>query len=168
MLPTAPPAPPSPPRVPALTRAQARVVWSVLAAAFVVVVVAAIVGAAAFPGARPPRELGTIFLFVAGPLVALDLGVAYLVTSRMRRRFGSIAPEALAATQVIVASVLAVGAALVCCIFFFVAREPLLLLFVLPCAAVLLHWFPSRARWAALVPGAAAAAPARRNPLVRE
>jgi hypothetical protein len=168
MLPTTPPAPPSPPRIPALTRAQARAVWSVLAAALVVLVLAAVGGAAAFPGARPPRQLGTIFLFVAGPMVALDLGMAYLVTSRMRRRYGPVAPEALAATQVIVASALAVGAALVCCIFFFVAREPLLLLLVLPCAAVLLHWFPSRARWATLVPGAASAAPRARNPLVRE
>jgi hypothetical protein len=166
------PTPPAPPRTPTLTRAQARVVWTVIAVVLAAAVVAALTGAAAVPP-DAPSPIGTVFLLVAGPMVVIDLGVAYFITSRMRRRAapGALA-GAVAGTQVIVASAIALGAGLMCCVFFFVAREPLLLLLVLPCAAVLLHWFPSEARWAAITPGAAAPAgrnpPASRNRMMRE
>ncbi len=70
---------------------------------------------------------------------------------------------AIAGTQTIIASALALGAALMCSVFFFVSREPALLLLVIPCAAVLLHWFPSKSRWARIAPASAATTgPARR------
>jgi hypothetical protein len=157
---------PAPPRTPTLTRAQARIVWTVIAVVLAGAVAAALAGAAAVPrDAASP--IGTVFLLVAAPMVVIDLGVAYFITSRMRRRAAPGAPPgAVAATQVIVASAVALGAGLMCCVFFFVSREPLLLLLVLPCAAVLLHWFPSEGRWAA-IGGAGATAPQRANRLMR-
>jgi tellurite resistance protein TehA-like permease len=163
ILPTTPAAA----RMPTLTRTQARAIWLVIAAALVAAVVGALVGAAAVPASADPG-LGTVFLVVAAVLVPADLVISWFVTSRIRRRPPPGAPpDAVAATQVIVGSAIALGAGSLCCIFFFVSRQPLLLLLVLPCAAVLLRWFPSPTRWAALLP-APAPGEARRSTMMRE
>ncbi len=159
--------PPTPPRSVALSRAQARLVWSVLAVMLVAAVVGASIGAATVPMPGDP-QIGTLLLIVACVMVPVDLAASCLVTSRMRRRpAAGVLPESLAGTQMIVGSAVALGAGLMCCVFFFVSREPLLLALVIPCAAVLLHWFPSQGRWAALASPPAPGEP-RRNPMVRE
>ena len=126
-----------------------------MAALLVAAVVVALVASMAVPAPAGSRELGAVFLLVAVPMTAVDLALAYVVTGKMRRAGPRGAtPEALAATQTIVASAVALGAALMSCVFFFVSREPLLLLLVIPCAAVLLQWRPTEARWARLAPAA--------------
>jgi hypothetical protein len=158
--------PKMPPAMPVLTRTQALVIWSVIAAVLVGAVVAALVAASVVPAVADPK-LGTLFLLIAAVLVPADLVVGTFVASRIRKRAApGTPPDAVAATQVIVGSAVALGAGGVCCLFFFVSRQPLLLVLVLPCAAVLLRWFPSSARWTALSP-ATPSAP-RRTTLVRE
>jgi hypothetical protein len=154
-----------PPITLALDRRKTHLVWLGIALGMAGAVAAALLGAAVVPASAPPG-LGTILLLVATPIAAIDLAMAYVVPGRMRRIPGAAAaPEASAASQTIVASALAVGSALMSCVFFFVAREPLLLLLVLPSAAVLLHWRPSEERWARLLPAGAAAEPRR---MIRE
>ena len=151
-----------------LGRRQARTVWSVVAAVLGVAVAAAIVGAAAVPALAPQPMVATVFLLVAGVVVPLDLGIGWFVTSQIRKRASPAAPrDAVASSQVIVGSASALAAGLICCVFFFVSRQPLLLLLVVPCAASLLHWFPSEGRWASL---AWRPAPGERprHPMVRE
>jgi NADH:ubiquinone oxidoreductase subunit K len=149
-----------------LTRRQAVLVWLMTAALLVAAPVVAVVAAASVSAPPGARGLAAVFLLVAAPMTAVDLALAY-VTARMRRSAPPGAnSEALAATQTIVASALVFGAATMSCIFFFVSREPLLLLLVLPCAAVLLHWRPTEARWARLAPAAPGSPAARR--MIRE
>jgi hypothetical protein len=155
------------PKMVALTRAQARLVWSLLAGLVAVAVVAAIFGASVLPAKADP-EHGRLFLILAAVFVPVDLAVGYFVASRIRTRPAPSMPsDAIAGTQVIVGCAVAVGASLLCCVFYFVGREPLVLLLVFPCVAMLLRWFPSEARWAALAPAPAPGAPPR-NPMVRE
>ncbi|HEY6003820.1 MAG TPA: hypothetical protein VIV57_13155 [Anaeromyxobacter sp.] len=153
---------PTTPALPlALDRRKTRIVWLAVALGLGGAFAAALVGAAAVP-ASPQPGLGSLLLLVAAPMTAIDLVLAYVLTGRMRRNPGAaVAPDASAATQTIVASASAMGAALMSCVFFFVTREPLLLLLPLPCAAVLLHWYPSEQRWSRLLP--ASAAPASRR-----
>jgi hypothetical protein len=100
--------------------------------------------------------------------VVADLVVGYFVAARVRRSAPPEAPpDAIAATQVIVGSATALSGTFVCAVFFFLSREALLLVLVLPCAAALLSWFPSEARWAALRPARTAGAPPRRS-MMRE
>ena len=151
-----------------LGRRQARTVWSVVAAVLGVAVAAAIVGAAAVPALAPQPMVATVFLLVAVAVVPLDLGIGWFLTSQIRKRASPAAPrDAVASSQVIVGSASALAAGLICCVFFFVSRQPLLLLLVVPCAASLLHWFPSEGRWASL---AWRPAPGERprHPMVRE
>jgi hypothetical protein len=154
--------------MPALTHAQARIVWVGLAAVLLVAVVGALVASAHLPMARG-QPIGNLLLIVAAVMVPLDLGASFFVVSRMRKRaVPGATPDALAGTQMIVGCAVALGAGLMCCVFFFISREPLLLALVLPCAAALLYWFPSQRRWDALLPQPAPGQPPRRNPLVRE
>ena len=147
-------------------RRTARLAWLVVATLLAIAVVGVLVGTAIIAAPRDP-ELGRIFLLVAGIMVPIDLGIGYLVTSRLRRRAPPRAPrDATAGTQVIIGSSLALGAGLTASLFFFVTREPLLLALVLPCAAVLVHWFPSQRRWEAISAPPAPGAPPR-NPMVR-
>ncbi len=141
--------------------------WGGIAALLAAAVIVAVVASTAVPAPPGSRELGAVFLLVAVPMTAVDLALAYVITRRMRRKAppgGS--PEALAATQTIVASAVALGAALMSCVFFFVSREPLLLALVLPCATVLLHWRPTGSRWARLAPAPPGSAAPRR--MIRE
>jgi hypothetical protein len=135
----------------ALTRRDARILWSAGAALLVLAVTAALAAASAIPAAPTAGESATSPTLVASAIVAFDLGMAYLLPRHTRRRAAArLHPDTLAAVQTIAASALALGAGLACCAFFFVTREPLLLPLVAPCAAVLLHWHPSEARWVAL------------------
>jgi hypothetical protein len=150
-----------------LGRTQARVVWLGLAVLFAGALVGALAAASSI-AAVPDAALGEIFLVVACLVVVADLGVGFLVTSRIRKNASPEAPpDAVAATQVIVGSATALSGGLVCAVFFFLTRQGLLLLLAAPCALVLLLWFPSEARWAALRPAQAPAEP-RRNPMVRQ
>jgi hypothetical protein len=147
-------------------RRQARLAWSAVAALLLIAVVGVLVGTAVVAAPRDPG-LGMIFLLVAGIMVPIDLGIGYLLSSRLRRRVPPGAPrDATAGAQVIIGSSLALGAGLTASLFFFVTREPLLLALVLACAAVLIHWFPSQRRWEALSAPPAPGAPPR-NPMVR-
>jgi hypothetical protein len=135
----------------ALTRRDARILWSAGAALLALAVTATVAAAAAIPAEPAAGESVTSPTLVAAALVALDLGMAYLVPWHTRRRAAARRhPDTLAAVQTIAAAALALGAGLACCAFFFVTREPLLLPLLAPCAAVLLHWHPSEARWVAL------------------
>jgi hypothetical protein len=160
-----PSSPSSPPTPPAASRRALLFVWSALAAATAVAPAAAFLGARLVPPAPEGRDLGTVLLLVAASMVAVELVVAYVLTARIRRT----APpgDGSAATQTIVASALAAGAAIACSVFHFVTGEPLLLPLAAPPAAVLLHWFPSEARWARLGGAAPAAGPGPRRPMVR-
>lgn len=148
-----------------LTRAQARLVWSALAFSLASAFVASALAPSVLRQPANP-ELAKILLPIVALVTAMDLALAYVVTASMRRRAGgggTAALEAAAGTQVILASGLAFGAALFSCVAHFITGEWLFLLLVLPCAAVLLHWFPSESRWARIGPAAAGgAAPARR------
>jgi FtsH-binding integral membrane protein len=149
------------------SRRQVRVVWLAMAAALVAAVVAAIAGSTLVPANEGSSQLATIFLVVSAPLTAIELAMAYFVTGRLRRRPPPGAdPESVASSQVIIASALPLGATFLSCVFFFVAREPLQLLLAVPCAAVLLHWRPTEARWARLLPTAPGAPGPRR--MIRE
>jgi hypothetical protein len=164
-----PQAPGRPPNLPNLGRTQVRIVWFALAALFTAAVLLALMGASTIP-AGPAAGLGELFLLIATAVVVGDLAIGFFITSRMRKNApASAPPDAVAATQVIVGSATALSGGLVCAIFFFLSRQGLLLLLALPCALVLLTWFPSEARWAALRPAGApgAAAAPRRNPMVR-
>src|SRR5512138_292265 len=101
-----------------LTRRQAGLVWLMTAALLVAAPVVAVVAAASVSAPPGARGLAAVFLLVAAPMTAVDLGLAYVLTARMRR---SATPgansEALAATQTIVASALVFGAATMSCIF---------------------------------------------------
>jgi hypothetical protein len=160
--------PASPPGgVVVIGRRPARIAWFVIATLFAIAVVGTLVGTVVVAAPRDP-ELGRIFLLVAGIMVPIDLGIGYLLSSRLRRRVPPGAPrDATAGAQVIIGSSLALGAGLTASLFFLVAREPLLLALVLPCAAVLVHWFPSQRRWEALSAPPAPGAPPPRNPMVR-
>ncbi len=153
----------------ALTRAQARRVWSALAFSLV----AASAASATAPAVlhqQPDPALAKILLPFIALVTAMDLVLAYAVTGSIRKRAVAGSGPSLAAvagTQTIIACGLAFGAALFACVGHFITGERLFLVLVLPSAAVFLHWFPSEARWARLTPGAAGtAAPARR--LMRE
>lgn len=168
------PARPSPvaqtPPAPPASRSVARIIWSGLAAAITVAVVGVMAIASVAPPPPGSEELRLVLLAVAVPFVAVDLAMSYVVTARMRRTpppGGT--PDSVAMSQTIVGAALAVGATLMCCVFYFVSREPLLLSLVVPCVAVLVHWFPSQSRWLRLAPAGApptAAEPTRR-PMVR-
>src|SRR5512138_459503 len=112
-----------------LTRRQAVLVWLVTAALLVAAPVVAVVAAMSVSAPPGTRGLAPVFLLVAVPMTAVDLALAYVLTGKMRRSAPPGAnPEALAATQTIVAAALVFGAATMSCVFFFVSREPLLLL----------------------------------------
>jgi hypothetical protein len=139
------------PRSGAITRRDARILWSACAVLLALAVAGALAAASAIPAAPGAGESATSPALAAAAIVAFDLGMAYLLPRHTRRRAaGRLHPDTLAAVQTIAASALALGAGFVCCAFFFVTREPLLLPLVVPCAAVLLHWHPSEARWVAL------------------
>jgi hypothetical protein len=143
-------------------RRKIRIVWFGITLGLIALVGALLAVAAVAPAADPGRGLGTVFLLVAAPMTAIDLVLGYVLTGRMRRNpAAGASPEASAAAQTVVGSALAVGAALMCSAFFFVSREPLLLLLVIPCAVVLVRWYPSEERWARILPAGAAAAPRR-------
>ena len=155
------------PNMPNLGRTQARAVWLGIAVLFAGALVAALAAAGSI-AAVPDAALGEIFLGVACLVVVADLGIGFFVTSRIRKNASPEAPpDAVAATQVIVGSATALSGGLVCAVFFFLTRQGLLLLLAAPCALVLLKWFPSEARWAALRPAQAPGA-SRRSPMVRE
>jgi hypothetical protein len=154
------------PNMPNLGRTQARVVWFAIAVLFAGALVAALAASSSI-AVVPNAGLGEIFLGVACVVVVADLGIGFLVTSRIRKNASPEAPpDAVAATQVIVGSATALSGGLVCAVFFFLTRQGLLLLLAAPCALVLLRWFPSEGRWAALRPAVAPGEP-RRNPMVR-
>jgi hypothetical protein len=148
-----------------LTRGQARVVWTGLAFLLVVAVVATLL-APGILGTAPDREIAKVLLPAAALVTVVELAMSYVVTRTIRRRAGSagaLAREAAAGTQTIVASALALGAAIFACVGHFITGEMLFVLLVPPCAAVLVHWFPSESRWARITPaGTADAPPARR------
>lgn len=161
-----PQAPGQTPNMPALGRTQARIVWFAIALVFTGVVLGAILGADAIPGAANPG-LGEIFLAVGTFVVLADLGVGFFVASRIRKGAPPSAnPDSVAATQVIVGAATCLSGGLVSAVFFFVSRQGLILLLAAPCALALLLWFPSESRWAALRPGPAPGAPPR-NPMIR-
>jgi uncharacterized membrane protein YfcA len=152
-----------------LGRPQARLVWLALAVMGTAAVIGAIAGASA-SGAAPNPQLGELFLGVGSLVVLADLAIGFFVTSKMRKNAPPGAPpDAIAATQVIVGSATALSGLLVSAVFFFITQQGLILLLALPCAAVLLSWFPSESRWAKLRPAGAAGSPGepRRNPMVR-
>lgn len=156
------------PNMPALGRTQARVVWFAVAAAFVAAVIGALVASSA-TAVTPRPELGELFLGVASLVVVADLAVGFVVASRIRKS-AAAPPDGVAATQVIVGSATALSGGIVSAVFFFVTQQGLILLLAVPCALVLLGWFPSEGRWAALRPaqpqGPAPGVP-RRNTMVR-
>ncbi len=150
---------------PALTRKGARKVWLGFAAALAAAVAASLLLAPA----RPADAMRVPLLLAAGALTAVELVAVYLLTASLRRRAAAAPvpppPEAIAAVQVVVAAGLATGAALFACLCQYLTRERLFLLLVAACAAVLVHWYPSDARWARLLPGGPPGAGAR--PMVR-
>ena len=154
---------------PVLTRAQARVVWSALAAALAVAVAGSI---AISPVAPPDPALTRLLLLVVAVLTVANLGGASIVTAAIRRKAGTaegIPREAAPGVQTIVASAMAIGAALFSCIAHFLTRDPVFLALVLAPAALLVRWYPSEARWARISPvatGSQGAQPARR--MIRE
>lgn len=147
---------PSPARAPVpLDRRQASIVWLAMAGALVGAVVLAIVGSTLVPANAGSSSLAILFLLVSAPLTAVELAMAYVLPARVRRTAPPGAPpDAIAATQTIIASALSLGATFLSCVFYFVAREPLQLLLAVPCAAVVLHWRPTEQRWARLLPAA--------------
>jgi hypothetical protein len=152
-----------------LTRGQARVVWTGLALLLVVAVVATLL-APGILGTVPDREIAWILLPAVALVTAADLAMSYVVTGTIRKRAasaGAPAREAAAGTQTIVASALAIGAAIFACVGHFVTGDKLFVLLVLPCAAVLVHWFPSESRWARITPAGPADAPPPRR-MMRE
>jgi FtsH-binding integral membrane protein len=159
--------PPSPATSPVpLNRRQASVVWLAMAGALAGAVVLAVVGSMLVPANAGSSSLATIFLLVSAPLTAVELAMGYVLARRVRRAAPlGASPDANAASQTILASALALGATFLSCVFFFVAREPVQLLLALPCAAVLLHWRPTEARWARLLPAVPGSAPTR---MIRE
>lgn len=143
---------PAPAAAPAMNRRTARIVWSAIAATFVVALAASLVLAPP----QPADALRVPLLLAAAPLTAVELAAAYLLTASMRRKAAAAParppPEAFAAAQVIVASALAEGAALFAYLCHYLTREPLFLLLAAACGAVIAHWYPSETRWARLQP----------------
>jgi hypothetical protein len=137
---------------PTLGKKGARVVWFGVAASFVVAVAASLILAPA----EPADALRVPLLLAAAPLTAVELAATYVLTASMRRRAAAApvppAQEVVAAVQVIVAAALAEGAALFACLCHYLTREPLFLLLAAACGAVIVHWYPSEARWARLLP----------------
>jgi hypothetical protein len=149
---------PTPSRVP--TRAQVRTIWAALLAS---VVVAAIASATLEPPNRFAVHLRGILLAIGAFLTLVELPMAYVLTAIMRRKaLPGTPPDTLAATQTIVACGFAEGTALFAAVGRFATGEPLFFLFMAACAAVIVHWFPSDARWAWL------GASVRPRALVRE
>jgi hypothetical protein len=143
-------------------RRRIRIVWFGITLGLAALVGALLAAAAVAPAAESGRGLGTVLLLVAVPMTAIDLVLSFVLAGRIRRNPAAAASaEASAAAQTVAGSALAVGAALMCAVFFFVSREPLLLLLVIPCAAVLLRWYPSEERWAGILPASASPAPRR-------
>jgi FtsH-binding integral membrane protein len=154
------------PNMVVLGRTQARLVWFAIAALFVAAVVGSLVAASSIPAAPDPA-LGEIFLAVASVVVVVDIAVGFFITSRIRKNApASAPPDGIAATQVIIGAATSLSGGLVSAVFFFITHQGLILLLAAPSALVLLLWFPSERRWAALRPAQAPGEP-RRNPMVR-
>ena len=162
---------------PVLSRAQARVLWAVMAAALG----AAVALSATLRAPRPPpRELGPVLPGVVALVAVADAVMAYALTASIRRRAGSargpfpdltkaFAVEAAPGMQILIACALSFGAGLFACVGHFLTRDPLFLAIVALPAAVLVHWFPSQSRWARITPPAPATPGApQRSGLVRE
>jgi hypothetical protein len=152
------------PSAPVLHRDKARIVWSALALALVAALVASI--AVPMPAPRDPA-LARVLLVAVAALTVADLVAAYVVTAAIRRKAGTsegVPREAAPGVQVIIASALALGSGLFACVAHLLTRDPVFLGLVLPPAALLVHWFPSEARWTRIMPagpGAPGAQPAR-------
>jgi FtsH-binding integral membrane protein len=156
----------SAPNLAVLGRTQARLVWSAMAALFVAAVVGSLVAASSTP-APPSAALGELFLGIACVVVVADIGIGFFIASRVRKNAPpSAPPDGVAATQVILGSATSLSGGIVSAVFFFITHQGLILLLAVPSALVLLMWFPSESRWAALRPGQAPGEP-RRSPMVR-
>jgi hypothetical protein len=152
-----------------LDRRRCVLVWSILAgAAAVAPVLAAVgVGAAGGPALKGPPALLVLAVLAAATLA--DAVMAYVVPGVMRRRLAAIPPSAVESavgSQFVIASALGLSAALVASVAHFLTGEAAALALLALPAAVLLHWFPSEARWASRLPAPAPGAPPA-HPLVR-
>jgi FtsH-binding integral membrane protein len=139
----------------ALTRTQARRLWSALAFSLVAAAAASATAPAVLQQ-QPDPALARILLPIVALVTAMDLAMAYVVTGSIRKRAAAGTGSSLGAvagTQTIIACALAFGAALFACVGHFITGEQLFLALVLPSGAVFLHWFPSESRWASLTPG---------------
>jgi len=136
----------------ALTRRQANIVWLGMNGAVAAAIAVTVVAASQLPSRKDTSIAGSLLL-ISALLTAVQLPMAYILTARIRRkppyRGG---PDGIPGTQTVVACALASGCALFSCVCFFIAREPLQLLLVVPCAAVLFHWRPTEERWSRQLP----------------
>jgi len=135
----------------ALTRRQANIVWLAMNGAVATAIAVTVVAASRLPA--KDTSIARPLLLISVLLTAVELPMAYILTARIRRKppyRGTL--DGIPGTQMIVACALAFGCALLSCVFFFISREPLQLLLVVPCAAVLFHWRPTEERWSRLLP----------------